>query len=288
VALIARGRALGMLTLARSNRRFEQADVLTIDALSKRAALSIDNAVLYERERTVARTLQRELAPPALFHPPGYEVSARYRAYGEGLDVGGDFYDLFACDGEHWIAAVGDVVGHGPEAAARTGLVRHTLRAVADPLDLPATLRMISEAIEAEREDWFCTLAILCGRADTPGVLTYCRAGHPPAVIRRKNGDIDVPRAAGALLGAGMHTGAEPRTIRLEPGDCAVLLTDGVTEAGIAARQLGLQGVTQTIRDCAPSTASAIADALVDAAVRHSPAGDLSDDVAVLALALKA
>jgi serine phosphatase RsbU (regulator of sigma subunit) len=277
-----------MLTLVRANRRFEQADVLTIEALSKRAALSIDNAALYERERTVARTLQQELAPPALFHPPGYEVAARYRAYGEGLNVGGDFYDLFACDNEYWIAAVGDVVGHGPEAAARTGLVRHTLRAVADPLDLPATLRLISEAIEAERADWFCTLAILCGRADTPGVLTYCRAGHPPAFIRRSNGATDIPRATGALLGAGVHTRAEPVPVRLEPGDCAVLLTDGVTEAGVAARQLGLDGVTQTISDCATSTAHTVADALVAAAIRHSPEGELSDDVAVLALSLKA
>ena len=119
---------------------------------------------------------------------------------------------------------------------------------------------------------------------DTPGVLTYCRAGHPPAFIRRNNGDTERPSATGSLLGAGLHSGCEATHIRLDPGDCAVLLTDGVTEAGAVTQQLGFSGVSQAISECRTSTAETIADAVVAAATQRSPAGELSDDVAVLAL----
>ena len=97
VPMAARGRMLGTVTLvsAESGRRFGQSDLVLVQNLAARCALSVDNARLYGERAHIARTLQQSLLPPELPQPPGLEVAARFRAAGEGFDVGGDFYDVF-------------------------------------------------------------------------------------------------------------------------------------------------------------------------------------------------
>ena len=133
VPLIARGRTLGVLTLFSTNPdlRYGEADVRLAEEIARRAAVRIDNARLYEERDHTAKVLQRSLLPPSLPTIPYVELAARYLPVGEGNEVGGDFYDVFDCGDGNWAAAVGDVCGKGPEAAAVMGLARHTLRAVA-------------------------------------------------------------------------------------------------------------------------------------------------------------
>ena len=133
VPLTARGRILGALTLvsAGSGRRFGPTDLALAEECARRAGLAIDNARLFFERDHVARALQSSLLPPSLPEIPGVSVAARYRAAGEGNEVGGDFYDVFQVRKNAWWFVMGDVSGKGPEAAAIAGLARHTLRAVA-------------------------------------------------------------------------------------------------------------------------------------------------------------
>ena len=133
VPLTARGRTIGALTLvsAGSGRSFGPSDLAIAEELGRRAALAIDNARLFSERDYVARALQSSLLPPSLPAIPGVRFAARYRAAGEGNEVGGDFYDVFQGGRNAWWFVVGDVSGKGPQAAAIAGLARHTLHAVA-------------------------------------------------------------------------------------------------------------------------------------------------------------
>ena len=101
-------------------------------------AAAIDNARLYAERAYIASTLQQSLLPAELPEIPGLETAARFRPTGEGNDVGGDFYDLFAAGGRGWSVVMGDVCGKGPDAAAVTALARYTLRAAAMRDRLPS------------------------------------------------------------------------------------------------------------------------------------------------------
>ena len=129
VPIVVRGRMTGTLTFARGpgERPYTLEDLRIVMEVARRASTGIAHAELYRERSHIAHTLQRSLLPPRLPDIPGFELAARYRAAGEGFDVGGDFYDAFETrDG--WALAVGDVCGKGPEAASLTSLARSALR----------------------------------------------------------------------------------------------------------------------------------------------------------------
>ena len=112
-------------------REFSARDEAILTQLAQLSSVAISNAQLYERERTIARTLQRSLRPGALPPVHGLSAAVRFRPAGEGIELGGDFYDLFEAGDGAWTALIGDVQGKGPDAAAVTALARHTMRAAA-------------------------------------------------------------------------------------------------------------------------------------------------------------
>ena len=218
VPLRARGRQLGTLTLRMgpSGRRYDDADRVLALQLGRRAGLAVDNARLYDAQLTIADTLQRSLLPPALPEIPGLEAAARYSPMGDGVEVGGDFYDLFAA-GRSWVAVIGDVCGKGVEAAALTSLVRHSVRALAREDPAPrAALERLNETIIAERglESRFSTVAYVRLAPGERGVAaTVSSAGHPRAAAgpRRRAGG--AARPAGHPAGP-VRGGARPRRRR--------------------------------------------------------------------------
>ena len=122
------GAVLGTMCLGRPDR-FPEDIIQFAEDIGRRAALAMDNARLYAQQAAANRALQRSLLPPN--EPgeiPGLDSAVVYEPAGETNEVGGDFYDLFAAGDDSWRFAVGDVCGTGPEAAAVTGLARHTLR----------------------------------------------------------------------------------------------------------------------------------------------------------------
>src|SRR5216684_7891933 len=129
VPMVARQRTLGAITLVSSTegRHFDAGDLAKAEELGRRAGLAVDNARLYSERSRVAQTLQASLLPRALPHIPGIELASRFRPAGEGLEVGGDFYDVFPAAGGNWMAVIGDVCGKGAEAAGLTALARYTV-----------------------------------------------------------------------------------------------------------------------------------------------------------------
>src|SRR6266496_2283586 len=242
--LRARGRTLGVAMLGRGGGdRIEPGDLDLAAELSRRAALALDNALLYRTQLATSRALQQSLLPAALPAVPGLEVGVAYRAAGEGLDAGGDFYDLFAVDEGRWRFAVGDVSGNGPEAAAVTGLARHALRLLAR-LDRPLAdaVAQLNQAI-LDQEGRTRFLTVLHGEISlrpAGGILVVVvAAGHPLPYLVEPSGRVRVVGTPGPLLGVLDRVEHRTEAIHLAPGETLVCVTDGVLERRNAGRTLG-------------------------------------------------
>ena len=285
--LRAHGRTLGALTLvaAESGRRFSQADLTIAEDLARRAALAIDNSRLYEAQREIAHTLQQSLLPGTLLQPPGMEIAARYRASGEGSEVGGDFYDAWpVADG--FALAIGDVAGKGPAAAALTALTRHAMR-VASRYETSPTrvLEVVNEAILGhDSASEFCTAALAFLRPTVDGYsLTVACAGHaPPFVLRDGGGAVEEAGICGTLLGVDERAQFHDYTTHLGVGDLLAFWTDGVTERRHAGVLFGEQRLATLIERLEGRPADEVVERIDEAVVSFAP-GFPDDDVAILA-----
>jgi PAS domain S-box-containing protein len=279
-----RDRVLGVISFvsSESGRRFDDQDLLLAEDLALRAAAAVENARLYETAASIADTLQASLLPPVLPEIPAIELAAAYRPAGAGLEVGGDFYDVFSTAEDQWYAVVGDVCGKGAEAAAVTALARYTIRAAAVRRRSPsAILRWLSDAMlqqAAEEDGRFCTIA--CAHVDvsrSPARVTIACGGHPLPMVVRSDGTTEQLGVPGTLLGLVASPDLQDRTAELHGGDTLVLYTDGLTEAGAPARVWAPEELEAT-----GGSAAATVDHLLAAAV--DPVAHARDDVAVLAL----
>jgi serine phosphatase RsbU (regulator of sigma subunit) len=295
VPLRARGRTLGALTLvsAGSGRRFDAAHLALAENVAQRAALALDNARLFAESSRIARALQASLLPPSLPDLRWAELAARYVPLGEGNDVGGDFYDVFEVGGGSWAVAIGDVCGTGAEAAAVTGLVRHTFRALAARERSPAAMiEQINAALLAEDADEtrFCTLccAVLTPTAAGATVIG-ASAGHPLPIVRAADGSVRTVLRPGTLLGVFDDVTATDELVVLGAGDELLLYTDGVIEA--PARQGRARFGEERLLAAVASDAGAGPDGLLETvlkAVGDFSASQPSDDMALLAVRIGA
>jgi PAS domain S-box-containing protein len=292
VPLVGRGRSVGVLTVGwqRPGRRPTREEWSLVEALAQRIALAVDSALLYQERAYVARTLQQSLLPGSLPSMAGADVAAEYVPAGEGMEVGGDFFDVFAV-GEHdeWALVIGDVCGKGAEAAAVTALARYTLRAVTTRSPSPAaTLATLNEEILRQMpEPRFLTAAIghLAIAPDGGGRLRIASGGHLPPLVLRAAGAPDVAACEGMLIGVEPGARAVDCTLELAPGDAIVLYTDGITEARVD-RPLSPEELAAALQPALADGAAAIARAAVELAERQARGRALRDDVAVLALRL--
>jgi serine phosphatase RsbU (regulator of sigma subunit) len=196
-------------------------------------ALAADNARLYDEQRHIAETLQLSLLPQELIPPPGGAVAARYWPAGEASLIGGDFYDAFQVDDRRWAVVIGDVCGKGVDAAAITGLARHTLRAAARSATAPsAVLHEVHRALLEHQPSTFCTVCFFYVTVADDGSqsVTIALGGHPGPLLRRVDGRVDEIGVPGSLLGLFTPTLVDS-TVAIEPGDTIVLYTDGLTDA---------------------------------------------------------
>ena len=288
VPLIARGRTLGALSLFSTNPdiRYGESDVRLAEEIARRAAVRIDNARLYEERDHTAKVLQRSLLPPSLPSIPHVELAARYLPVGEGNEVGGDFYDVFDCGDGNWAAAVGDVCGKGPEAAAVMGLARHTLRAVARFEHKPsALLRELNRALlEQSVEERFCTVCHLRLRPSRDHLrITLCSAGHPLPLLLQRDGRVSSVGEPGQLLGVLPEVSLVDSVVDLDPGDTLLIYTDGATEQrreAVAGEKRLRDAFAASLGRDAEATAAGVEEAL-RAARGSSPQ---RDDVALLVI----
>jgi PAS domain S-box-containing protein len=284
--LVARGRAVGVLSLGWRERAHQLArdDWRLVEGIAQRIALAVDAAQQYRERAHLAQTLQASLLPAALPRIAGMAVAGEYLAAGEGIEVGGDFYDVFALGGDAWALVIGDVVGKGPEAAVLTALARYTLRALGDRSPSPGgTLALLNEQLlrpAAEERLLSAVLARVELRPEGGARLVVASGGHPPPVLLRADGSAEPIAAAGLLLGVDDRAVGEDRELALAAGDTLVLYTDGVTEAR-HDRTLTADALAAELARLAPSGPGEVARAVV-AVARERAGGPLRDDLAVL------
>jgi PAS domain S-box-containing protein len=289
--LRARGRTLGTISFlfAESGRSYGEADLVLAQDLASRAALALDNARLYRERDDIARTLQEGLLPGPFPEVPGVELAARYRAAGEGVDVGGDFYDAFDTEDGAWALVVGDVCGKGPKAAVLMGAARHTIRAAALREHRPsAVLTMLNAALQQKsREQWFCTVCYVRLRPQPGGAcLTVCAAGHPLPAILRAGGSVEFAGMPGTLLGVFTDIELTDASMDLGPGDTLVLFTDGLTEAERTGREFGQTWLADVLVGNVGRSAEEIA-ARLEREVLGDRTQGLPDDLAILVAKVK-
>jgi PAS domain S-box-containing protein len=291
VPLIARGRAVGVLSLGWRDvgRRPARDEWSLIEALAQRIALAVDGAVQYRERAHVAQTLQASLLPAALPEVPRADVAAEYLAAGEGMEVGGDFYDVFALDDGAFAMVIGDVLGKGAEAAAVTALARYTLRAVAGRSPSPAaTLAALNDEMLRQSADRRFVTAVLARLEPLDGGgarLVVACGGHPPPVVLRAGGGGEVVGVPGTLLGVEPEIHIADCEARLDVGDALVLYTDGVTEAR-RDRPLTPQALADLLAARRAEGAGQLAREVVRLA-EEGASGPLRDDLAVLAVVLR-
>jgi serine phosphatase RsbU (regulator of sigma subunit) len=286
VPLRARGRTFGVMALGFAEVVGADHQAL-FDDLAQRAALSIDNARLYEERASVARTLQRSLLPPVLPDVPGIDLAARYVAAGEGNEVGGDFYDCFRTGDGEWAVVIGDVCGKGAEAAAVTALARYTVRASATlHSDNPrVVLQDLNDAIRREAaHNRFCTVLYVSLSLHGDRV-TGCVAagGHPLPLVLRADGRVETIGLPGTLLGILPDPEIRPQELTLRPGDSLILYTDGVIEASPVDHRFGPEQLARVVSECHGRAPVATARHIEDA-VLEVQGGKVRDDVAVVVL----
>jgi PAS domain S-box-containing protein len=281
------GRVPGSLELRADAARYDARDLRTAEDFAVRVGAALDSARLYGAAAEIARVLQTSLLPPHLPEIPGATLAAAYRPAWEGLQVGGDFYDVFTTSEGQWYLVIGDVCGKGAEAAAVTALARYTLRSAAARRRSPAAiLRWVGEAMldQDAARGRFCTIA--CAHIDllrTPARVTVACGGHPLPVLRQAGGTVAELGTPGTLLGLAPDPALQDRAAELHPGDTLVLYTDGLTEARAPLALWGPEELAGAVA-AAPPEPAALVDALVAAAV--PPDVTPRDDLAILALRL--
>lgn len=238
------------------------------------------------RAQLLARTLQASLIPPSVPQIEGLDVAAAYRPAGDGLEVGGDFYDVFELAEGDWAIVIGDVEGKGAQAATVTALARYTVRAAAMRARRPeVVLSRLNEALLRQQAERFCT--IVCSRVRVGGAgkvsATISSGGHPMPIVTTMDGlasDIGQP---GDLLGVFEHPDLQEATLHLSPGDALIFFTDGVLEGRRGTNFFGEERLRAWIEEHRREQAQELADGLVEEVIEFQN-GNPRDDVAVVVL----
>ncbi len=194
VPLRARSRVIGVLVLVRGpDAPFTEHEVVTTAHVAHRAGLGLDNVRLYEREREIALTLQRQLLPdlPTI---DGLDIAAGYLPSAQLAEVGGDWFDVLPLPDGSTGLAVGDVVGHDMKAAAAMGQLRSVLRSYAWSGE--STGRVVERLDELVRGMGMAQVATCVYLRLRGEVLQYSRAGHPAPLLRLPDGSVQVLDAA--------------------------------------------------------------------------------------------
>jgi len=290
--IAARGRSFGALAMVRDDAwpPFVEDDLSFAVTIATRAAITLDNARLYAEREYVADTLQRSLLPPEFPDVPGIDIGGRYLAASEVSQVGGDFYDVFALDDDHWLAVIGDVVGKGPKAAATMGLARYTIRTAALAEGRPSRiLGTLNQAILRQTsEHRFCTAC--CVRILRSGYrarMTISTGGHPLPVILHEDGTMDLAGAPGTILGVFEDPVLTDQAVDLGVGDALVLYTDGVTDERHDDEEFGEARLHDVLSTLGGGSAQQIADGVLEAVVGFR-SGEPRDDIALLILKVTA
>ncbi len=284
VPMVARGRALGALNLyADRPGAFGEAARRRARIIADFGAVALGNAQAYADVSTAAAMLQRRLLPAGPPAVPGFDLGVHYEAAAEGWRAGGDWWDAVPCGPGRVAVTVGDVAGHGLEAAALMGQVRIALRAyLAEGHEPAAALDLLHSLFGDLEPEALATAAVVALEAAEGGGVRarWATAGHPPPLLVPPRGPACFPEgAAGVPIGAPATSPCPQQDAELAPATTVVLYTDGLVERRGFALDHGLARLAAAADPIHPPArlCATLRDRLLGA-------GPHEDDVALLAV----
>jgi sigma-B regulation protein RsbU (phosphoserine phosphatase) len=250
-----------------------------------RATLALERQRL-ERELDFARRIQLNLMPALPPQPAGWEIATAYRA---ARLVGGDFYDAFQLPGSGGRIGliIADVTGKGLTAALMMAFTRAVHRAAAYNGSGPADwLERTNRVLVRDARTGLFVTAIAAEVDPSRGVLTYASAGHEPALMaRRAARSVDELPAGGMLLGLAEGAPTDDREVLFEPGDLAVLYTDGVTDAVDAdGSRFGAERLADAVSQVRGLAAAEAIGTIIGAVDRFVGEAEPADDLTLVAV----
>lgn len=281
----------GYLTLGRGcDQPFTSLDTEQLLDLGRRVGLALENADLYREQRNSAEALQRSLLTDVP-EPDHLHIEARYVPAGRVAQVGGDWYDAFLQTDGSSVLVVGDVMGHDMQAAGMMGQVRNILRGVVhDKLEPPAQLvTRVDRALQLLQVETLATLVVArieqtpAERAQGLRRMVWANAGHPPPVLIRPDGTVQLLETVGEMLvGFDVDAARTDHEVVLEVGSTVLLYTDGLVERRLTGVDQGLVRLRQALG----ALAHLPLDELVDQLLERLSDGLPEDDVALVGLRL--
>jgi hypothetical protein len=278
--LIARGVIMGTVTLYRlsGSEPFTAADLSLARDVVFRAAVLLDNARLYTRERATALALQRGLLPRLIPEVPGLQLAYRYTPAETSAEVGGDWFDVIPLAKDRCALIVGDVTGHDISAASLMGQVRTATRTLATLGLAPAEILTRLDQITADLAEAEISATCIYAVYDpATAICDIARAGHPQPALARPGhpaGFLDLP--PGLPLGTGLGDGQYQATrLQLPHGSTLVLYTDGLIESRGADISTGMTRLAHTLQ---ASTGLPVSDAcdMLLGTLAPNPADDIA------------
>ncbi|WP_405553070.1 SpoIIE family protein phosphatase [Streptomyces canus] len=285
--LIASGRAVGSCILGFDRpRSFSTEERTVLTALAGLIAHAMEKAQRYESETALARGLQQALLPRRLAAHPQLETTGRYLPGTAGMEVGGDWYDVVE-SGDGLALVIGDVQGHGVQAAATMGQLRSAVRAFALGDRPPDEVMSSTNHLLTDLDPGLFASCCYIRLDPATGVARAARAGHPPPLLRSPDGRtrvLDLP--GGVVLGVDPRARYPVTELQMEPGAILALYTDGLVERpgsdideGITALRVALAKAGAPAARPGGRFLAGVADRLT-ATARH--ALDRPDDIALL------
>jgi PAS domain S-box-containing protein len=283
--LVARGTTLGAISFlhASTDLRFDAEDLRLLEDLADRAAMALDNARLYEERDRIAQNLQRGLRPPEPPYVAGLDIAVVFDAFGEGMEIGGDVYDVLPTEDGCWIM-IGDVTGKGSVAAGVSVALRHSMRGLARQIDEPHELlsQLNEMLLEGRSLNDFATALLLRLRRDGERwTAALAAAGHPPAIHVTRQGPVQL--GGGAVLGAWADAPIPSHEVELLAGETLVLATDGWFEAGPPETHVAPSALAELAHSFADLELAAMTECLRQDAIARG-GGRLRDDLVLLAV----
>src|SRR4051794_24202375 len=264
VPLDVHGRTIGTMTLAFDGQReaFHHANGALATQLAGRVAYALENARRYGERTQMVSTLRTSVAPAALPRLDGWRVAASYRPAEAEAEVGGDFYAV-SSTAAGFALALGDVTGHGVDAAPPTARARHALMAAARLTSSPAAAVALLNDIVADDESGAELLTVTCAQVEATPLGARLRltcAGHPLPLLMRRGRDPIPVGAHQPLIGAFDDYVWNETEIELVPGDTILFYSDGITDAVRRGERFGEQRLRAALCDASADPDQLVAD----------------------------
>jgi phosphoserine phosphatase RsbU/P len=269
-------------------REWTDHETQALETFAHAASGEIQLRVTAANAKSFSDSLQSSLLPTTLPDVVGFDVVGHHISARGEAGLLGDFYDVFQSPLGVWHVAIGDVSGHGVDAARLTALARWTIQSAATFTSNPVTVLETLHGVLIRHDPTRFLTAQMVAWEPTLNGITIARialAGHPAALIRRRNGLVERCADGGRVLGILDPPIVAFIDVKLFDGDLLLLATDGLFEARRNGEQLGVERVEELLSDTV-GNAKQVANALIDCVTSWSE-GPPEDDVAIVIIGPK-